>query len=196
MDVALTASALPIEATVESASHGFTAVAPKPRSTAKWCTSRTSPDSTTMPTDGLTPASESALFTAATARSEGMRLLLSLLGVPEFWRLGVILSVSTSIFAPPFTASIASAASLSSAVFSEPSKKSGNVAAEKSGMLRRRLSSSSVRTGRVILTSLACSGVSARMFPWLPMYVIIDITSSSRIGSIGGFVTCAKSWWK
>ena len=25
---------------------------------------------------------------------------------------------------------------------------------------------------------------------------MIDITSSSRIGSIGGFVTWAKSWWK
>ena len=43
---------------------------------------------------------------------------------------------------------------------------------------------------------LACCAVSFNIEPLLPRYVLIDITNLSRIGSIGGFVTCAKSWWK
>ena len=40
---------------------------------------------------------------------------------------------------------------------------------------------------------LACCAVSFNIEPLLPRYVLIDITNLSRIGSIGGFVTCAKS---
>ena len=41
-----------------------------------------------------------------------------------------------------------------------------------------------------------CSGVSSNVLPSGPSVVSSDITSASRIGSIGGFVTCANSWWK
>ena len=41
-----------------------------------------------------------------------------------------------------------------------------------------------------------CSGVSSNVLPSGPIELSSDITSASRIGSIGGFVTCANSWWK
>ena len=118
------------------------------------------------PTDGLKPASASDLLTAATASSDGI-LFPSVSFVSFVAKLS--LSDKMTIFAPPFTAASASAASRSSADLSEPPKNSDSVFAGKSGMFRMRRISSSVSTGRVILTSRACSGVSSRMFPWLPM---------------------------
>ena len=80
------------------------------------------------------------------------------------------------IFAPALTASSASAASLSSAAFSQWRGRGSFAAttidsgfAGNSGMFRMRFNSSSVSTGRVIFTRRACSGVSERMFAWLPM---------------------------
>ena len=163
-------------------------------------------DSTTIPTDGRRPVSVSALLTAATARREGILALPQRAQRPQeapcaSFAAGDSRSDRINILEPARAAARASAASLSSAGLSHGSDGAAathmeRVVAGKSSMLRIRFSSSSVSTGRVIFTRRACSGVSARMFAWLPMYVIIDITSSSRIGSIGGFVTCAKSWWK
>ena len=42
----------------------------------------------------------------------------------------------------------------------------------------------------------ACSGVSVSRFCSEPTPVPSDMTIDSRIGSIGGFVTCAKSCLK
>jgi hypothetical protein len=42
----------------------------------------------------------------------------------------------------------------------------------------------------------AWSGASSRRLPSAPMPVASDMTTASRIGSIGGFVTCAKSCLK
>ena len=44
--------------------------------------------------------------------------------------------------------------------------------------------------------SRACSGVSPSRLRRQPMIVFSDMTSRSRSGSMGGFVTCAKSWLK
>ncbi|WDT80090.1 MAG: hypothetical protein MPW14_23775 [Candidatus Manganitrophus sp.] len=53
-----------------------------------------------------------------------------------------------------------------------------------------------VRIGCCTRIRRACSGVSPSRFGLGPMKVTSDITSSSRIGSIGGLVTWAKSCLK
>ena len=61
----------------------------------------------------------------------------------------------------------------------------------------RRSSSLFVMTGCLALTTLQCLGSVASMFCWTePTYPVRDITSSSLIGSIGGFVTWANCWRK
>jgi hypothetical protein len=61
----------------------------------------------------------------------------------------------------------------------------------------RSVSSSWLRRIGWSMTSWwACSGVSASRFCSAPTPVASDITIDSRIGSIGGFVTCAKSCLK
>ena len=63
-------------------------------------------------------------------------------------------------------------------------------------MLLSLASSSLVSTGDFssIRWQLSADGVS-RFFSE-PMVVIALVTISSRMQSIGGLVTCAKSWWK
>ncbi len=62
---------------------------------------------------------------------------------------------------------------------------------------RRSVSSSWLRRIGWSMTSWwACSGVSSRRLPSAPTPVPSDMTIASRIGSIGGFVTCAKSCLK
>jgi hypothetical protein len=51
-------------------------------------------------------------------------------------------------------------------------------------------------TGPRSLSWWHCSGVSSNVLPSGPIVVSSDITSASRIGSIGGLVTCANSWVK
>ena len=53
-----------------------------------------------------------------------------------------------------------------------------------------------VRIGCCTLMRRQDSGDSSIKFGFGPMFVTSDITSCSRIGSIGGFVTCAKSCLK
>ena len=52
------------------------------------------------------------------------------------------------------------------------------------------------RIGCGMTSWCAWSGPSSRRFASEPTPVLIDITTDSRIGSIGGFVTCAKSCLK
>ena len=77
-------------------------------------------------------------------------------------------------------------------------KPAGITVAVKCGMLSERIRSRSSleRIGWRSLMSRAFLGSSVRTFPGFPMNVIRDMTSSSRIGSIGGFVTWANSWRK
>ena len=112
-------------------------------------------------------------------------------------------SVSARMRTPDLTSPTADSARLSRAARSTfPSPPSGNwmeSLAEgnpASRILQRLLSSSSVMTGRSILISRACSGVSSRILGWLPMYVVRLMTSSSRMGSMGGLVTCANNCLK
>ena len=61
----------------------------------------------------------------------------------------------------------------------------------------RSVSSSQLRRIGWLMTSWwACSGVSDSRFCSEPTPVPSDMTIDSRIGSIGGFVTCAKSCLK
>ena len=68
----------------------------------------------------------------------------------------------------------------------------------KCGSARSRIFSNSalVRIGCWTLIRRQASGVSAITFGFGPMFVTRDITSCSRIGSIGGFVTWANSCLK
>ena len=52
------------------------------------------------------------------------------------------------------------------------------------------------RIGWSRISACACSGVSVRRLRSLPMPTPSDMTIDSRIGSIGGFVTCANSCLK
>ena len=61
----------------------------------------------------------------------------------------------------------------------------------------RSVSSSPLRRIGWSMTSWrACSGASSRRLPSAPTPVPSDMTIDSRIGSIGGLVTCAKSCLK
>src|SRR3954454_20790926 len=61
----------------------------------------------------------------------------------------------------------------------------------------RSVSSSTLRiTGPCITSWWPCSGASTSRLPSAPMPVETDMTTASRIGSIGGVVTCAKSCLK
>ena len=53
-----------------------------------------------------------------------------------------------------------------------------------------------VRIGLLTLSILQFSAFSSRRFPSAPMYTVVDVTTSSRIASIGGFVTCANNCLK
>ena len=61
---------------------------------------------------------------------------------------------------------------------------------------RRRSSSESSRIGFSITSWRACSGVSSSRLRSEPTLACTLITTASRIESIGGFVTCAKSCLK
>ena len=106
--------------------------------------------------------------------------------------------------APASTAASASAHSLEISLSRTPGDPSaGNVVsrvtASKPLYLRflSRSSSLLVITGRLDLTTLQSLGAGSRMFCWTdPMYPVMDMTSSSLIGSMGGFVTCANCWRK
>ncbi len=63
-------------------------------------------------------------------------------------------------------------------------------------ILRMVSNSALVKTGCLTNNLRQCSGVSLRIFFSGPRYVCRLITSSSRIGSIAGLVTCAKSCLK
>ena len=108
-----------------------------------------------------------------------------------------------STLAPSASASSASAHRRSSA-FARPSAPSAighvmsSVRAKKIAESTWRSFSSSWlrRIGVSIPSWRACSGVSSSRLRSEPTPVVTLITIASRIGSIGGFVTCAKSCLK
>lgn len=66
-----------------------------------------------------------------------------------------------------------------------------------SALMCTSLASSSLSmtgNGRVTLRQEAAVG--SRRLPWGPSEEISEVTSSSRMASSGGLVTCAKSWVK
>ena len=94
---------------------------------------------------------------------------------------------------------ILSNAFLRPSVPSETSNTMGMVSVENPRYLRflRRSSSLLVMIGCLTLTILQLSGVGESMPPLTgPMYPVMDITSSSLIGSMAGLVTCAKDCLK
>ena len=158
-------------------------------------TSRASPVSTSSPVLVRKPVSRRAWFTAAVASSAGIGACPA----------GRFMSLNTTSPVPERTA--ASACSLS-AVNPRSSAAPGFSAAASNPIvsvvalkcslfkLRIRARSAFVRIGCCSFTSRASAGLSFRMSGLWPRKVISDITSSSRIESIGGLVICAKSCLK
>ncbi len=107
------------------------------------------------------------------------------------------------MFAPFASASSASAQIRSTASSRPPGPSSTGqvvsiVCARKTSesIWRSRSSSSSRRIGLAITSWRACSGVSSSRFRSEPTLASTLITTASRIESIGGFVTWAKSCLK
>ncbi len=73
-----------------------------------------------------------------------------------------------------------------------------SVVAWNSGSLDERMRSKSalLNTGERNFSRRVWSGLSSRMLPSGPMNVVSDITSFSRMGSMGGLVTWANSCLK
>ena len=104
---------------------------------------------------------------------------------------------------PSATAADAASQRASMALFSAPGpsaglKTEGNVAdlAYPSSMARIFASSALVRTGRWSLSWRHCWGVSSNRLPSQPMNDSTEVTSSSRMASRGGLLTCANSCLK
>ena len=49
-----------------------------------------------------------------------------------------------------------------------------------------------VRMGLCTLSTLQFSGLSSSRLPWAPMYTLVEVTTFSRMASMGGLVTCAN----
>jgi hypothetical protein len=187
--VSLSASSRIVERTV----WGQIALAPYPRRSAKWMTSRGSPLSTTIDACVRRPLRIRWWCSPAVASSDGIGARAAFM----------FLSVRMRRVAPPRIALSAWTKSLASAVSralpSPPAgKRMSRSAAARSGWVdpRSRSMSSGVRIGWTRRSMRQCSGVSSRRFRSLPMKPFSDITNSSRSGSIGGFVTWAKSCLK
>ena len=167
--------------------HGLTALAPYPIRAAMWWTSRASPVSAIRLTRIRSPRRMSSWCTAPTARSIGMGACAG--SAPR--------SESTRIAAPSSTWYAASSQSRTSAR-SSPSppstagKTQGRVRDGKSRSARRSASWVFVSSGLGSSMRRAWSGLSSRKLPRGPRSVTSDMTSRSRSGSIGGFVTCAN----
>ena len=63
-------------------------------------------------------------------------------------------------------------------------------------ILRIFIRSVLVRIGLLIRSTLQFSGFSSKRFPADPIYTVVEVTTSSRMESIGGLVTCANSCLK
>ena len=157
--------------------------------------SRASPVSISSPVPVRNPVSRKAWFTAAVANSAGIGARPS----------GRSRSLSTIRLMPDRTAfntcSHSSSSARSSAApgsMARASNPIGSVADWNPARFRLRIRAKSAfdRIGCCSFTNCACAGLSLRMSGLCPRNVISDITSSSRIESIGGLVICAKSCLK
>ena len=158
-------------------------------------TSRASPVSISRPVPVRKPVSRRAWFTAAVASSAGIGARPSArsrsLSTIRFTSARTSLSTcSHKSVSPRSSAAPGAAAVASKSIFT--------VADWKPARFRFLIRARSAfdRIGCCSFTSCACAGLSLRMSGLCPRKVISDITSSSRIESIGGLVICAKSCLK
>jgi len=173
------------------------APAPKPTSSAMWCTSRASPLSIMRPTLVLCLVRMRWWCTALVVRSDGIGANTS----------SLFRSESTTIRTPSSMAVLISAQICASAERS-PDSPSETRYRPLTTMLRKcEYSPSSLMwmilakwslliTGNGKTNCRQCSAFASSRLPSGPTAVPIDVTTSSRIASNGGFVTCANNCWK
>ena len=158
-----------------------------------WCTSRASPDSTTSATRRRSFVRTRWWCTAETSSSDGIGAI----------RWSESRSDSTSVRAPAAIASDASRRTRSIADASASAPPSTSYSPERtlqakpgrspSSLMWMSLASSSLSmTGYGSLRWRQDAGPGARRLRSGPMIRAMQVTSSSRIASSGGLVTCAK----
>ena len=179
------------------ARYGFTAAAPYPISSATWWTSRTSPASTIRPTWVRVFSRTRWWWTAAVISSDGIGAFSA----------RACRSESTMIRAPSEIAAdtssqISSSRRASAAPPPCTSYRPRETWVTKPGRSPSRLmcriltSSSLVITGNGSTTWRHEAGVGSSRLASGPIVLESEVTSSSRIASSGGLVTCANSWLK
>ncbi len=179
------------------ARYGLMAPAPKPTSNAMWCTSRASPHSTTNPTCVRVFSRMRWWCTAPVNRSDGTGAYTS----------SLLRSDNTRMRAPDEIAAEASSRTRSSATRrpSPPSatrynplmtvhSRCGMLPSSLMWMILARSSLSRIGNGNVNWRQL--SGPGDRRFASGPTLVPTEVTTSSRMASSGGLVTCANNCWK
>ena len=179
--------------------YGLTAEAPKDTSVAAWWTSRTSPASTTMLTRVRVRSRTRWWCSAEVSRSEGIGARSAVDSR----------SLRTMKITPDSTAALASAhrASMLRAMASGPAltEYSPDRVTAGRGLSAPRCSprmwaiaasSSLSMTGRSSMMCAESGRSCSRRLPSRPIPAAMDVTICSRIESSGGFVTCAKFWWK
>ena len=175
---------------VSSASHGFTAEAPKPTRHAKWCVEKAEADSTTMDARDRRPTLMRWWCTAPTASMDGMA------GIVASPQSG--LSEMITVWDPPATAFSAAAQSSATAAAIAPfSPVPAYLAGTRTALRESRpmmvSTSSSKSTGVLRCTAgMSSAPLLSRRFPLAPRVISSDMTRPSRSGSIAGLVTCAN----
>mmetsp|Transcript_26802 Transcript_26802/g.86548 ORF Transcript_26802/g.86548 Transcript_26802/m.86548 type:complete len:252 (-) Transcript_26802:1712-2467(-) len=183
--------------TAAYAPYGQMPSAPKPSSVQKSCGSLASPESTSRPVMARAFAATRRWWTAPVASSDGMGTRSGPAARCE----------STSSGAPPCSTAASALAERST---SASRKAVGDALATSSGKVAssvvvfqplcgedwRAAISVRVSTGCGRMSRRACASVAASTFASGPTGHWRDMTTSSRIGSMGGLVTCAKSCLK
>ena len=173
--------------------YGLIALAPKPISVAKWCTSRGSPDSSTRPVCRRVPSRTRWWWTDPTASSDGIGARSGPSARSE--RIRTLMPSASAALASAQTRSTAAASPSAPSVTGQVMSSVRELKTLESTW--RSFSSSPLRRIGVFIASWrACSGPSSSRLRSEPTPVPTLITIASRIGSIGGLVTCAKSCLK
>ncbi len=176
------------------ARYGLTAAAPYPMSRATWWTSRTSPASTMSPAMVRSFWRTRWWCTAEVSSSDGIGALSA-----SESRSDSTMKRLPSAMCAETSAQISRRRASSAAPPPSTSYRPETLAAEKPGrspslLTYRILASSSLSmTGNGRTSWRQCAGVASRMLTSGPMRLDSEVTSSSRIASSGGLVTCAKS---
>ena len=190
-----------------SARYGLTAAAPYPMRSAIWCTSRASPVSITRPTFVRVFSRTRWWCTAAVSSSEGM-------GAQSAVELR---SERTMTFAPSAMASETRRRTSSMALRSDsppaavgapawPAWRTSN-SPSMAKALKPGVSPYSLTYISLARSSRSMTGSGSKIwrhrphrassrFASGPIVAASDVTSSSRMASSGGFVTCANNWLK